>query len=664
MLVVLEDLHDADRGTLDLLLHVSRNLQGTRLLIVGTYRDVEVDRAHPLSSALAELRRSGSFLRVLLHGLTVDEVHRMYCIIRGQEVPWSRAEVIHRQTEGNPLFVQEVLRYLVEEGIVVREGGRYLLSDSEAGIPEGLRDVVGKRLSRLSEKANQVLSVAAVIGREFRLDVLQQVAGLPEDELYGALEEATERAVVEQRHAVGAVGFRFTHAFFRQTLYEETFVPRRIRLHQQVGKTLEEIYSRRLDEHAAELAEHFIQSTEPGDLEKALRYSELAAGRAMQVFAYGEAVRHLQQALRTQEVLDPDDKAKRCDLLLSQAEAMLPLEEPHKVADTVAAEAFALAEEREDSPRAARAAVQACDALMRKGSSATGTSPTTSPEFQEWAARADRHSPGGSIERIYSDLYLGMARMHTDGPAAGHVHYRRAADLALELDDSAAFFAAASWAVARLQALRDYELKGRVAAEALRRPREGARARDLSIVLSHSAQMVFDRGDRPAAEKAWRELGQLAERTRDVRVEVGALSVSALLAFVDGRLEESRSLNDSISARAEALGVGAHGSGGGVPLLFDARVRYFLGEPVESMLATVSDPGRITQAQRAVILSWLGRGAEVRAIRERFGDVGADTDESASHILVELLEASLGVGDAETAGSLLRRLAPLAGYLS
>src|SRR5207244_3468924 len=182
-LAFVEALHWADRGTLDLLLHVARNLQtpdaagrGARLLVVGTYRDVEVDRAHPLSATLAELRRTGSLPRVLLRGLTVDEVHRMYSAIRGQEVAWAQAEIVHRQTEGNPLFVQEVLRYLVEEGYVIREGGRYGRAEGTepgTGIPEGLRDVVGKRLNRLSEKTNQVLSVAAVMGREFRLDVLQ-----------------------------------------------------------------------------------------------------------------------------------------------------------------------------------------------------------------------------------------------------------------------------------------------------------------------------------------------------------------------------------------------------------------------------------------------------------------------------------------------------------
>ena len=165
LLLVLEDLHDADRGTLDLLVHVARNLQGARLLVVGTYRDVEVDRTHPLSGALAELRRIASFGRVLLRGLSINEVHRMVSELATQKVPYQLAEAIHRQTEGNPLFVQEVLRYLVEEGLVAREGDRWRRSGEQPlaeRIPEGLRDVIGKRLSRLSEATNRLLSIAAV----------------------------------------------------------------------------------------------------------------------------------------------------------------------------------------------------------------------------------------------------------------------------------------------------------------------------------------------------------------------------------------------------------------------------------------------------------------------------------------------------------------------
>ncbi|HEY94474.1 MAG TPA: protein kinase, partial [Dehalococcoidia bacterium] len=250
ILVILEDLHDADKGTLEMLSYVSRNLTGTRLLLIGTYRDVEVDRNHPLSAALAELRRVSSFGRVLLRGLNIDEVRRMLTSITHEEIPVGLAEAVHRQTEGNPLFVQEVVRYLTEEKLLVHAGGKLVTSDTtslQMNIPEGLRDVIGKRLSNLSEECNRLLSIAAVIGREFRLDVLQKVASIPEDDLLNVIEEAKNVAIIEERSTVAsAVSYRFAHAFFRTTLYEENIAPRRIRLHQQVARALEEVYANRL----------------------------------------------------------------------------------------------------------------------------------------------------------------------------------------------------------------------------------------------------------------------------------------------------------------------------------------------------------------------------------------------------------------------------------
>ncbi|MDP6403081.1 MAG: AAA family ATPase, partial [SAR202 cluster bacterium] len=160
LLIVLEDLHDADSGTLDMLNHVARNLSGSHLLMVGTYRDVGVDRAHPLSGALVELRRVSAFGRVALRGLSADEVHRMMGGLAEQEVSGGLVEAVHRQTEGNPLFVQEVQRYLEEEGLLAGEDARWQATGQtplELGIPEGLRDVIGKRLTRLSEECNRVL---------------------------------------------------------------------------------------------------------------------------------------------------------------------------------------------------------------------------------------------------------------------------------------------------------------------------------------------------------------------------------------------------------------------------------------------------------------------------------------------------------------------------
>ncbi|MCX6020656.1 MAG: DUF2791 family P-loop domain-containing protein, partial [Chloroflexi bacterium] len=230
LLLVIEDLHWADRATLDLLAHLSRDLHDTRLLLVGADRDVEVDRTHPLSAVLAELRRTAGFERVLLRGLTPAEVRRAASRITGEEVGEELAEAVHRHTEGNPLFVQQLTQYLVEEGALRPAGGRtgaVAAAPLAFSIPEGLREVIGRQLSRLSPECNQLLRVAAVIGREFELAILQEVAGTPEDALLTALEEALRVAVLQEEAHVGGVRYHFAHSFFRQTLYEELIAPRR-----------------------------------------------------------------------------------------------------------------------------------------------------------------------------------------------------------------------------------------------------------------------------------------------------------------------------------------------------------------------------------------------------------------------------------------------------
>ena len=657
LLLVLEDLHDADRGTLDLLLHVSRNLQGARLLIVGTYRDVEVDRSHPLSGALAELRRSGSFLRVPLRGLTVDEVQRMMSIVRGQEVPWSRAELIHRQTEGNPLFVQEVLRYLVEEGIVVREGGRYLLTDAEAGIPEGLRDVIGKRLSQAT---NGVLSVASVIGREFRLDVLQRVAGLPEDELYRALEEASERAVVEQRQTVGVMGFRFTHAFFRQTLHEEIFVPRRIRLHQQVGKALEEVYGRRLDEHAAELAEHFVQSTEPADLTKALHYSELAAQRAMQVFAYGEAVRHLEQAVRTQEVLDPDDRTKECDLLLALGDALMLAGEPLRAVEEVAPRALTVAEAAQDRPRAAAVTRMALAALHRYG----GTSAFLGPEGERWGELADRYAVTGTIERVYADAARFYRSAMGLGGWARDDSLRQTLETARQLGNPQALFIGAY----RLIVLGNgpppvlWEERRRLADELAEMSQEGVDGRTLGGTLWGIGAGYMAQGERERAVGVFGRLDELASRTRDPTVLIRPLQVQAFLAAVEGRLEEAVELALALKARAEDLGSPALGEQlahavSRRPLL---RLGRYEGAALRNLFAQragTSDPFSIALLAHMGSHREAQRGLEDAAALFR---VGIDDEGAAAGVLALLLEAALILEDRERAALLAQTLTPLA----
>jgi hypothetical protein len=414
LLVVLEDLHDADKGTLDMLTHISRNLSGTRLLVVGTYRDVEVDRSHPLSAALAELRRVSTYGRVLLRGLNPDEVRRMLGSITREEIPWGLAEAVHRQTEGNPLFVQEVVRYLAEEGLISEKEGRWRPTKDtplEMNIPEGLRDVIGKRLSLLSKECNQLLSIASVIGREFPLDTLRGVSDIKEEAFVNALKEAVQMSVLEERSQVASVRYRFTHAFFRQTLYEELIAPQRLKLHQQVARSMEKQYEKRIEEHATELAEHFSQSTDPDDLKKAVKYGEMAAKRASGVYAYSEAARILEQALKVQRVLDASDKTRLCKLLLDLADALHLSGESRRALDSELQEAFSLAESTGDRELASRTCMIAMVCLVYYGMGSFFTWGTD--EAAQWVERADRYAPPETKARAWADHGLGGVKCMT-----------------------------------------------------------------------------------------------------------------------------------------------------------------------------------------------------------------------------------------------------------
>jgi len=647
--IVLEDLHWSDRGTLDLLTHVARNLQGARLLIVGTYRDVEVDRTHPLSSALAELRRVSAFQRVPLRGLTVDEVHRMVSAVMGQEARWALAEGVHRQTEGNPLFIQEVMRYFVEEGLLNRRGDRWVGRWRETGepqlemvIPEGLRDVIGKRLNRLSDECNRVLSMAAVVGREFRLDVLQRVAETHEDVLFSAIEEAKGVGVLEERTSVGTgVTFRFTHAFFRQTLYEEMFTPRRIRFHQQVGRALEEVHARRLEEHAAELTDHFSQSTEEEDLAKALRYGEVAAQRAMGVYAYREAAGHLERCLQVQEVLDPDGRAKRCDLLLALGEALAIAGEPQRVFETLAPEALTLAEGLDDQGRASQTCQMAIEALQRYGHLAI----RRTPQYRQWVERADRYAAPGTVHRVNTDTALGGVAMQDGTYAAARSHFQRALELARQLDDPETLFAAAVPLISPASPLQYDEERFRLVEEIIRRPREGVSARTLGYILWLGGGLYLTQGQRERAEEVWHQLDELGERIDDGSALLQFITTEAVLATVDGRLEEVLAIGERLVARAEELGTPVSGRQWANdrtwrPLLHLGRAEQALEALPQATQMAGGEEGVRVYAERALCLAHLGRRAEAVAILQQRG-IGLEVDEVPVYLLVNLLETAV-----------------------
>ncbi len=314
LVLVLDDLHWADESSLLLLQFLVREIHQSRLLVLGTYRDVELKRGHPLSETLAILARAGLSERVLLRGLTRADVARFVAMSICDKVPPTLAEALYTETEGNPFFLHEVVRLLVTDGRL-EDAGSWSLT-----IPQSVRDVVGRRLNQLSEPCNEVLSIASVIGREFDSSVLERVSELEGDALLEAIEEAqAARVVADAAESVGR--YRFLHALVRETLYEELSTPRRVRLHRSIGEALEELHRSKPERHLPELAHHFYQSIQAGTVDKAVAYAVAAAERAVSQRAYEEAVGHYDRALQASEFQEPLDEGKRCELQLALGDA-------------------------------------------------------------------------------------------------------------------------------------------------------------------------------------------------------------------------------------------------------------------------------------------------------------------------------------------------------
>jgi eukaryotic-like serine/threonine-protein kinase len=307
VVLVLDDLHAADEPSLLLLRFVVREIAASRLLVIGAYRTVDPVPRDPLSSAVAEFAREPQTDHLVLAGLSEREVEQYLELSPGVEPAERVVRAIHTETEGNPLFVTEVVRLLGDEGAIE--------ANTPLRIPAGVRAVIGQRVGRLSEPCRNLLITASVLGREFGLDVVGRLSGLERDELLDVLDEAmTERLVGEVPGSPGRL--RFGHALIRDTLYDQLTPARRMQVHQRAAETLEALDTSDQEPHLAELAHHFFASAPAGNADKAVEYNRRAAQRAASQLAYEEAVRLYELAM--QVVQDP---LSRCNLLLALGDA-------------------------------------------------------------------------------------------------------------------------------------------------------------------------------------------------------------------------------------------------------------------------------------------------------------------------------------------------------
>ncbi len=335
LLVVVDDLHWAPKPVLLLLRHLVTAIEGAPVLIVGTYRDAELTRAHPLTETLAALRRDQPHERVALRAMTRAEAAALLAARSGTELGADElaiAELLWRETEGNPFFLVEIIRHLLETGVLAQRDGRWVLTTSDVAgldLPEGVRDVVGRRLAVLSEAGTRTLTYAAVLGREFDFDVLARMAGGDEDEVLAAVEDALGTRLVAEVPDRPEPTYAFTHALVREALLSELSLARRERLHLRAAEAIEAVHAGRTEAQAATLASHYRQAgvsqrrlagmAEAAD--KTIGYALQAGHAAARVFAWEEAAAHWQEALGLMEWRETEPR-RRADLLVRLSDLM------------------------------------------------------------------------------------------------------------------------------------------------------------------------------------------------------------------------------------------------------------------------------------------------------------------------------------------------------
>jgi DNA-binding SARP family transcriptional activator len=543
IMLVLDDLHAADKPSLLLLEFLARSLREARIVVVGAYRDTETDTDHALSEAVAEVRREPVTCAIRLGGLDVSEVARVIELIGSMQPSNELAAAIHGETEGNPLFVGELVRLLAAEGRLEDAAS----ATGALSIPQGVREVIGHRLRHLSGDCKRVLSVASVLGREFRLDALALVSERPVDALLDPLDEARAARVVGDV-PVGRARLRFSHALIRDSLYGDLGTKERLRLHRRAAEALEELYGADREPHLAELAYHSFEAAPGGDVDKAIDYARRAGDRAAAALAYEEAARLYGMALDALELKAPVDEAARCELLLALGDAQ------DRGGDLLSArETFARAG---DVARRLNAPEQLARAALGYGG-----------RFVWFRAGKDRRlvplledalealpDPGPLRARLLARL-AGALRDHPVPDRRASLT-REAVEIARGLGDPATLAFALEGSYAALCWPRDTEQWLAMGREMTEQARESGNSEDSFFGHLNVFGVFMVRGDIDAAETELGVMARLADELRQPAQHWAVSAIQGMLALFSGRLQDAERLMEQtgeVGSRAQGL---------------------------------------------------------------------------------------------------------------
>lgn len=551
VMLVLDDLQWATMPTLLMLRHVLMTTRPARLLVTGTYRTTDLDRIYPLADVLADLRRHEHVRRIGLEGLAEDATVELAVTAAGHDLDNTDRGLIrrvHRECGGNPFFFWTLLTHLIETGLIVRRDGRWTHADAalDTPLPEGIREVVARRLSSLDDDANALLRVAALVGSEFDYRLVAAVANVDEADALDLLETARAAAVLEER--AGAYGqFVFSHDLIRRSLVEEHSTTRRARLHWQIAETLRTQDGDLGTEHLDALARHYMEGALAGDPLVAGAVVQRAGDAALDALAFEEAAAYYEDGLSLVE----GDEDRRFELLLAKGRALQWAGNP--AYREVLNEAVALARRREDPDRLARAVLELHVNTYLK---ITGTSDAELRMLLDEALEGIGETDVALRARLCSSLALAMSfsekRERPDELANEALALaRRSGDAQL----LAEVLIDRIWVIAGPDTLTE---RLSLATEAI----QVAEQLDDRLALANAGnclnQVLFEAGEIDAAADALGRGIEAAEFLRRPMLRWGLMVHEASLAFVRGDVAELERWGNDLAATADEAGVEPH----------------------------------------------------------------------------------------------------------
>jgi len=656
-LLIFEDLHWADATSLRLFAFLAAELEDSAVMVVGTYRDTELSRQHPLFETLAELARSPTFHRLELTGLSSRETEEFMATASGGIASATFASAIHARTEGHPLFLEETLRFMVD--------GRASQPVGSAGedlhlltkIPTGVREVIGKRLNRLSASAGRLLAIAACIGRTFELDLLAQLeADKSEDDVLMALEEALAVHLIEAVPHTQQV--RFSHALIRETLYDEMLGLRRARLHLRIGEMLEQ--RRGADDATAlsQLAYHFSEAGSGDAAGKAIEYATRAAAQATRVLAFEEAVRLYRLSLHLQQQHFTKNVAQRCGLLLALGEVELSLGHGEP-ACTAYEEAAELARNHALGAPFAEAALG-----FEQGNVMTARSGESAVELLLEAIAMHRADDAMRVELL---ARLCRAYLYCDRVDEAKDAHVRAVALAHQIGDTNALYLALASITSASFWHPDLRPQCLAAAkEAWSLGEDRSLALPVGDLLPYFLANLLSVGDAPGVRRLIDQGLGLAKQTRLPYVQTLCRHAKALVAINEGRFSEAEAWATQALESGRRLDENQAAAAYGMQMFCIRREQGRLREalPMLEHFVRTTPKGQVWQPGLALLYAELDMRAECQAQFESLPWGRASTaprDTGTLTIVILAAEVCVYLGDAVRASQLYQLLKDYAG---